>query len=646
MAVTQPPGSSSPSPQQRRLLAVTLGLLLLGGALAVAVWIWARPPRSPGRDLVAEAVQASPFLNVGHDARYADEAACAECHADIARTYARHPMGRSASAVRGAEPAQPSSFTSLGYRFTIRSRRGELIHQAARLDDQGKPIVSTDRSIRFVLGSGTRGKSYLFDLEGCLFQSPISWFEQSRRWDLSPGFHAFYPPEAAVVPACLFCHVNRAEPVPHTRSRYRSPIIDQPAAIGCQRCHGPGELHVEARRRGDTLAGTFDATIVNPRHLPAALRDNVCEQCHLQGEKRILRLGREPFDYRPGLPLPLFWSIFVRKPELENESRAVGHVEQMHASRCFQGSAGRMSCTSCHDPHRQPAPEEKVADFRGRCMSCHDTKPCSLPAAERRRQSAEDSCIQCHMPRYATSDIAHTAVTDHRVPRRPAPGGLGGPKPLPRSGESPIVNYHQGQLDKDDAGADRDLGLALLEIARASEQSRASLLPLAGPLIEKAIRAHPDDVEALEAFGLALAMSGQEAAALKLWQQALKQVPEREMSLGLAAQALQRQGNRPGAITYLSRLVEVNPGNARSRVHLAELLGREGDWETARRQCEAALERDPFSLEARSQLILCFLRTGERERAESELGLLLHLDSGRKEKHQRWFAERVREGGR
>ena len=39
-----------------------------------------------------------------------------------------------------------------------------------------------------MLGSGRQGASYLIDRDGFLFQSPISWYAQQRRWDLSPGY--------------------------------------------------------------------------------------------------------------------------------------------------------------------------------------------------------------------------------------------------------------------------------------------------------------------------------------------------------------------------------------------------------------------------------------------------------------------------
>ena len=84
----------------------------------------------------------------------------------------------------------------------------------------------------------------------------------------------------------------------------------------------------------------LDDTIVNPRRLEPALREAVCQQCHLQGRLRIQRRGREPFDFRPGLPLHLFWSVFVQPPEATRDRKAVTHVEQMMASRT-SGRTGR-----------------------------------------------------------------------------------------------------------------------------------------------------------------------------------------------------------------------------------------------------------------------------------------------------------------
>src|SRR5207248_650851 len=126
------------------------------------------------------------------------------------------------------------------------------------------------------------------------FQSPITWYPQKGAWDLSPGYATRHHHFARPVPAeCLFCHSNHVAAVPDTVNHYRAPIF-QGHAIGCERCHGPGELHVR-RHEGNEELSQADTTIVNPRRLDPVLADSVCEQCHLQGEVRVLRRGQSSF---------------------------------------------------------------------------------------------------------------------------------------------------------------------------------------------------------------------------------------------------------------------------------------------------------------------------------------------------------------
>ena len=135
--------------------------------------------------------------------------------------------------------------------------------------------------------------------------------QQKRRWDISPGYGEFTTRpdfERAIQPDCLFCHANQFRPVAGTLNRYETPIF-QGHAIGCERCHGPGELHVEQAG----LSAESDFTIVNPANLTPALRDSVCQQCHLQGSFRFARAGRELLDYRPGLPIHRFLAVFLMK---------------------------------------------------------------------------------------------------------------------------------------------------------------------------------------------------------------------------------------------------------------------------------------------------------------------------------------------
>ncbi len=416
-------------------------------------------------------------------------------------------MGRSFGTPPADDGQRFTPFEKLDHTFLAGREGGRLIHKAQRRDAEGRVVTETSAEIRYVLGSRARGRSYLIERDGHLFQSPISWYAQSSSWDLSPGFETFYPPEPFVEATCLFCHVNRARPVEHTRNQFQPPIFEG-TAIGCERCHGPGALHADSRRRGEAPAEGPDLTIVNPGGLPPALREAVCQQCHLQGEKRVLRRGRQPFDYRPGLPLHLFWAVFVRSPEFADHTKAVGHVEQMRESACFRKSDGKMGCVSCHDPHRVPETGRRAEYYRRRCLDCHERQECALPEGERRRQSAADSCVDCHMPRYATSNIAHTAVTDHRVPRRP---GAAEARRPPRTGGLPVMNFRQDELVPEDADAARDLGVALVQLARQPGPLRERLPPVAAPLLEAAVRSAPGDVLAWEARAEALALLGRGA---------------------------------------------------------------------------------------------------------------------------------------
>src|SRR5207245_5335982 len=114
---------------------------------------------------------------------------------------------------------------------------------------------------------------------------------------------------------------------------------------------------------------------------------SVCQQCHLQAVIRIVKRHRRREDYRPGLPLGDFGSFFVFPPNQSDAKRAVGHVEQMYASRCFQASRQKLGCLSCHDPHDYPSANEKPKFYRDRCLTCHEEKICALEPSVRRRTS-------------------------------------------------------------------------------------------------------------------------------------------------------------------------------------------------------------------------------------------------------------------
>ena len=178
--------------------------------------------------------------------------------------------------------------------------------------------------------------------------------------------------------------------------------------------------------------------------LEPALCDAVCQQCHLLGVKEIARYGRELSDFRPGLPLHEFVTVFVRSLPKQNDHPNADHVEQLHQSECFRQSQGVLGCISCHDPHELPDPERKVAYYRDRCLNCHADEGLAMPRPARLQRSADDSCIECHMPRVGTSNVTHLATTHHGILRVRESAFLSAAPPRnPPRGQPSLVPFHR-----------------------------------------------------------------------------------------------------------------------------------------------------------------------------------------------------------
>jgi Flp pilus assembly protein TadD len=550
-------------------------------------------------------------------------------------------MGRSFARTSGPDAGGrdapvPAEFDALGFRYRVERRDGRLVHRETRRDDKGEGVADRAAEVPFVVGSGSRGYTYLVADGDYLFQSPVSWYGQKKRWDLSPDYrHDNQHFGRPVTVECLFCHADRIDAVADTTNRYDLAAF-RPAAVGCERCHGPGELHVR-RRQADEKVAHLDDTIVNPRHLAPALREAVCQQCHLQGQSRVVRRGRGPFDYRPGLPLQLFWSVFEWRPGVGPGNKAVGQVEQMYQSRCFRASGGRLGCTSCHDPHAKPEGAAAVAFYRGRCQQCHEEHPCGLAEAERRRRQADDSCVACHMPRAGT-DIVHTAASDHRVPRRPGRDAERPPAPRPGPGEPPLVHFHRDLPGPGRAEVERDLWVGLMTLAASGPAPlRRPLGDAALPALERATGAAPDDVPSWEAMGLALRFLGRDADALAAFDGALARAPGREVSLSEAGLVAQHAGRLDDAVHYWRRAVAVNPRRAHFHRRLAEALSDRGEKEGALAECRRALELNPADTDARLIQVACLLETGRRAEARAAFEALMALGPPRKDELRRWF---------
>ena len=331
---------------------------------------------------------------------YVGNEACARCHAAIYESYQKTAMAHaSGPAIDALTPAEFTHKES-GIHYRIYAENGRAWLSFDRPSD---PEVQGKRELLYYIGSGRRGRSYLFETDGFLFESPVNWYANKQVWDMAPAYQNAreMPLNLPAYTSCLNCHVSGMQaPAKDTDNRYPTPPFLH-NGVSCERCHGPGTAHANG------------GEIINPAKLTPARRDEICMQCHLEGKVAIERPGRHVYEFRPGQELTDYVRYFMLTDSQASNLGAVSQVEALAESQCKKKSGDAMSCTSCHNPHQSPAPAERVAYYRTKCLACH-----AAPFAAK-HHAEQPNCLTCHMPASASSDVAHTEVTDHRILRRP-----------------------------------------------------------------------------------------------------------------------------------------------------------------------------------------------------------------------------------
>ena len=330
---------------------------------------------------------------------YVGDDKCLSCH-EKQRTFlntAHHLSSREASAASIAGSFAPG-------KNILRTPEAELSYRMEARPDGffqtgilGTPPDAVTVSQRFdlVIGSGRKGQTYLYWKDDQLFQLPISYWTELGSWVNSPGYGDrsldFSRP---VVPRCLECHSSFFDAVPDASVANRYRRDDYILGISCERCHGPGEKHVELNAPGRPKP--LDQAIVNPAKLPRDRQLALCSLCHggIGSEKA------PAFSFTAGNALEDFLKLEAPK---ENEKLDVhgNQVALLERSKCFKSSA--MTCSTCHDTHVR---QREVTDFSEKCLACHKVESCGL--FPKRGRAIAGKCVDCHMPNQTTNVIVST----------------------------------------------------------------------------------------------------------------------------------------------------------------------------------------------------------------------------------------------
>lgn len=334
---------------------------------------------------------------------YAGDAACAGCHRKQAETYALTLHARDS----GPADAQHITGTFTPGQNILRTSNPNLIvamtaerngfyQSGMDISDPNHPTGEAER-FDIAIGSGRHGQTYLYWDGDLLYELPATYWPGNHEWVLSPGFPAgqihFDRP---IVPRCLECHASYFKWLNPPANRFAKDSLV--LGIECERCHGPGALHVRRERSATPPhRGSSEEAITNPARLSRERQLDLCSLCHAGAVEPI----RPPLTFLPGDNVRDYLSIPPPSADapVDVHGNQVGALQQ---SKCF--GSGKMTCSTCHDVHKT---EENADAFSARCLTCHQMHSCgkfkTLGARIRTR------CVDCHMPVQDSAKITFAA---------------------------------------------------------------------------------------------------------------------------------------------------------------------------------------------------------------------------------------------
>ena len=387
-------------------------------------------------DTLREAMNRTSYAGLLPEAEYAGMEKCITCHSNVHQTFMHTGMGKSfdvaskskSSGNYSGHPVVYDEFKNLSYHPYW---KGEELHFREFRLEKSDTVYNRDQQVNYIVGSGQHTNSHMWVSNGYIFQAPMTFYTQKKKWDLPPGFengdNSRFSRQIGL--ECMTCHNGYPEFVIGSENKYQK----VKNGIDCERCHGPGSFHVAEKSKGlliDT-AKFIDYSIVNPSKLPIDLQFDVCQRCHIQGNA-VLNEGESFLDFKPGMKLSDVMNVFMPVySNSENTHIMASHAERLKMSRCFivtdaaiknlpkekvglKPYKAGLTCISCHNPH--VSVKQTGSDhFNAVCSSCHrEGKPmCKLP--EPQRKASKNNCVSCHMPGNSATDIPHVSVHDHRI---------------------------------------------------------------------------------------------------------------------------------------------------------------------------------------------------------------------------------------
>lgn len=384
-------------------------------------------------DEKAEIADSASYKNHLSTVKYVGMVKCRECHTDKYNSFIETGMGKSFDVASKAKSS--GDFT---HDNTIYDKYIDMYYKSFWENDKLKflefrksgrdTVFSHSEYCSYIIGSGQHTNSHLINTNGYIHQMPMTYYTQKGKWDLPPGFENGLNTrfDRKIGLECMACHNGYPDFVMGSENKYNS----VPNGIDCERCHGPGQAHVEQFMNGSSTDTSkyIDYSIVNPAKLSIDLQFDLCSRCHLQGNA-VLKEGKSWYDYKPGMKLSEFWTVFLPKyKNADDEFIMASHADRLKQSKCFLESMKKadskalrpykqaLTCVTCHNPHVS-VKQTRQEVFNSACRNCHKDYKHVLNAEyfTDKKDASLNNCFGCHMPKSSSTDIPHVSVTDHYI---------------------------------------------------------------------------------------------------------------------------------------------------------------------------------------------------------------------------------------
>ena len=290
----------------------------------------------------------------------------------------------------------PAECTILKAHPLLTFQNGVYSYRIERKGDQSIYTVSDGRQvltvpISWAFGLGHAGQTYIFEKDGALYESRVSFYSALDGLDVTLGAAGIEPVDILQAAGramagggavrCFGCHST------NSLEDNKLALNTLTPGVQCERCHGPTENHLMGIKQGDLKL----AQMKDLRNMSSEDTSNFCGQCHRTWDEIAGsgQLGISNIRFQP---------------------------YRLTSSKCYDPDDSRIRCTACHDPHQEV--NRNDAAYDAKCQACHGGGKATAVVCK----VSTVNCVSCHMPKLELPG-SHHKFTDHeiRVVRADAP---------------------------------------------------------------------------------------------------------------------------------------------------------------------------------------------------------------------------------